>query len=209
MHWWQILWKKDNMISKAFSRVINAEERLVDSPIILGGNLAIHKSLFKQLPFDPLIPRGEDIDYLINSRIAGFNILFDKKLKIRHLHPSRNTAFRKGELKGDIERFLYEREKTKDMDISFLEPYPGYFLRKDLELKVVITILLFTLNLLFKLKVTDVFEVLGYIRFLFKEKTGVLQKYLQFREEWICLMGLIEKDGMLKKSIIEEFAIQT
>lgn len=192
-HWWQILWNKGKLISETMKKILNAYERLVESPIILGGNLVLHRNLFSMIPFDPLIPRGEDIDYLINSKRMGFNILFDKELRIKHLPPQRTVAFRKSELKGDIERFLYEREKIKGADIS-LNPYPGYFLKNTLPLKAILTIHLLALNLLLRLKIKDAIEVLNLKNLLFLRWDNAWQEYLEFQKEWARLMNFITEN---------------
>ena len=192
-HWWQILWNKSKLISETMKKILNAYERLVESPIILGGNLVLHKNLFSIIPFDPLIPRGEDIDYLINSKRMGFNILFDKKLRIKHLPPQRTVAFRKSELKGDIERFLYEREKIKGADIS-LNPYPGYFLKNTLPLKAILTIHLLALHLLLRLKIKDAIEILNLKNLLFLRWDNAWQGYLEFQKEWARLMNFITEN---------------
>ena len=50
-HWWQILWNKGKLIAETMKKILNAYERLVESPIILGGNLVLHKNLFSIIPF--------------------------------------------------------------------------------------------------------------------------------------------------------------
>ena len=114
--------------------------RLVETPIALGGNMVIHRHLFELVPFDPYIPRGEDIDYLINSRLAGFHFFLDKELTITHLPPEEYGALPYSKLHQDVFRFLYEREKLlaaserpnfTPLKPQALDPYPGRFLRED------------------------------------------------------------------------------
>lgn len=192
-YWWQVFWNKGRLISEAMKKILDAKERLVESPIVLGGNLVLHKNLFSKVPFDPLIPRGEDIDYLINAKRFGFNILFDKELKVKHLHPERTFVFQKNELKGDIERFLYECEKVKGSNIS-LVPYPGYFLKKTLPLKAMLTIQLFAVYLFLRFRIRDAIEVLCYKNLLFRRWNNVWQKYLKFQGDWERLMDFIAFD---------------
>lgn len=192
-YWWQVFWNKGKLLSRTMKMILNTKERLVKSPIILGGNLVLHRNLFTKVPFDPLIPRGEDIDYLINSRRLGFNLLFDKELRIKHLHPERTLGFKKAELKGDIERFIYEREKVKGSEIS-LDPYPGYFLKKTLPLKAMLTIQLLTIHLLLQFRITDAMDVTGYKNLLSRRWNNAWQKYLNFQRGWERLMDLIIKN---------------
>ncbi|MFQ6079655.1 MAG: hypothetical protein ACE5NJ_11055, partial [Thermodesulfobacteriota bacterium] len=59
----------------------------------LGSISVIHRVLFLKVSFDPIVPRGEDIDYQINAAISGFHILFDKDQGIHRLHPERGEVF--------------------------------------------------------------------------------------------------------------------
>lgn len=192
-HWWQIFWNKGRLMAETMKKILDAEERLVESTIILGGNLVLHRNLFAKVPFDPLIPRGEDIDYLINSRRLGFNILFDRHLRIKHLHPERTIVFRKAELKGDIERFLYEREKLRGSGIS-LTPYPGYFLDGTLKLKAILTIYLFALHFLSRLGIKDAVEILNLKNLLSLRWNNAWLEYLEFQKEWVRLMNFITEN---------------
>ncbi len=61
--------------------------------------MILHRELFECVPFDPLVTRGEDVDYLINSRIFGFSFFLDNTLSVKHLpqpksHPSGNVCGR-------------------------------------------------------------------------------------------------------------------
>ena len=47
--------------------------------------MILHRELFECVPFDPLVTRGEDVDYLINSRMFGFSFFLDNTLSIKHL----------------------------------------------------------------------------------------------------------------------------
>lgn len=84
--------------------------RLVDTSIVLGGNMVFSRELFMQVPFDPFITRGEDIDYLINSLMRGYRWMLDKELKIYHYPPPCRPSKK---LEEDIVRFLYERKKIR------------------------------------------------------------------------------------------------
>jgi hypothetical protein len=168
---------------------------------VLGGNLVLTKGLFEKIPFDPLVHRGEDIDYLINARIAGFNVLFDKHLKIKHLPQERTISYRKDELKGDIERFLYEREKVKGHEGLNLQPYPGYFLRGDMESKAIVTVILFSLHMALHGRFKDAVEVYTYLVPLFKRLKDK-RSYERFSQRWATLMEFIRHDGL--KDVLRE-----
>jgi hypothetical protein len=191
--WWQVLWGKSRLINDALRGIVAAKDRLVETPIVLGGNLVLSREIMAHLPFDPSIPRGEDIDYLINAKRCGFTILFDRKLRITHLHPERTSGLQKAELRGDIERFLYEREKVKGATLS-LNPYPGYFLNDTFTAKAMITILLFSLQLFLDARTGDAREVLGYHALLRGRKNDVWERYISFRGEWEKLMEVVEEN---------------
>ncbi|MQY76560.1 MAG: hypothetical protein GH155_02930 [Spirochaeta sp.] len=84
--------RKAALINDAFSHLLSATERFAETPIALGGNMVFSRELYTSVPHDPNITRGEDIDYLINSRLLGFNWFFDRKLRITHLPPEAGSG---------------------------------------------------------------------------------------------------------------------
>jgi len=194
--WWRFLWNKTKWMNQVWRKILYSKNRLVPSPMLLGGNLVLHRYLFSSVPFDPYIPRGEDTDYLINAGQLGFSLFFDKELRIKHLHPERNEVYFQDELKGDIERFLYEREKAKVAANIDLRPYPGYFLKWTLYPKAILTSLLLGLDYLAKREWKKAGECIANISLLFKERQEGWLKYLKFRADWERVMGEIRRDGM-------------
>ncbi|MCD4768230.1 MAG: hypothetical protein K8R34_17230 [Methanosarcinales archaeon] len=141
---WMEYWGQYKVMDEGFDRIIWTEPRLKKTPFVFGGNMIIHRELFTVVPFDPDVPRGEDIDYLINARMFGFSFFLDNKLSIRHLPPSKSHPVWM-QLREDIYRFIYERAKLagqveKEGMVRVapedLDPYPGRFLRSDLEEKI-------------------------------------------------------------------------
>ncbi len=116
-----------------------APGRLVPTPVVFGGNIVFHRDMFTHLGFDPGITRGEDIDYLINARLAGFDFWLDKELVITHLPPHHYNLPPYVRMAEDARRFLYEQEKLRLAakqgmlvpPLAELSPYPGYFLFND------------------------------------------------------------------------------
>jgi len=194
--WWRFLWNKTKWMNQTWERILSSKDRLVPSPILLGGNLVLHRHLFCSVPFDPYIPRGEDTDYLINANQLGFSLLFDKELRIKHLHPQRTEVYFLEELRGDIERFLYERKKTKVLSTLDLDPYPGYFLRWTLYPKTIITSLFLSLDYLGKKEWKRAKESLFNITLFFRERDEGWLKYLKFRRDWERMMGKIQRVGI-------------
>lgn len=141
---WMEYWSQYRVMDEGFDRIIRTEPRLKETPFVFGGNMVIHRELFTVVPFDPDVPRGEDIDYLINARMFGFSFFLDNKLSIRHLPPPKSHPVWL-QLREDIYRFIYERAKLggqveKEGMVGVtpddLDPYPGRFLRSDLEEKI-------------------------------------------------------------------------
>jgi hypothetical protein len=194
--WWRFLWNKTKWMNRVWEKILSSKNRLVPSPMLLGGNLVIHRHLFRSVPFDPYIPRGEDTDYLINASQLGYCLLFDKLLRIKHLHPERTKIYFHEELKGDIERFIYEREKIRgSLDVD-LDPYPGYFLKWTLYPKVILTSLFLSLDYLGRGEWKRATECIANLSLIFKEGKGGWLKYLKFRGDWEMAMGKIQKEGM-------------
>jgi hypothetical protein len=194
--WWRCLWNKTKWMNQVWENLLSAEDRLLPSPILLGGNLVLHQSLFRHIPFDPYIPRGEDTDYLINASQLGFSLLFDKELRVKHLHPERTGVFFQEELKGDIERFLYERGKTKAGSHMNLDPYPGYFLRWTVFPKAGLTSFFLGLDYLAKGEWNKAGECIANVGLLFQGGQDGWFKYLRFKEDWEKVTDLLGKEGM-------------
>ncbi len=200
--WWRLLWNKTKWMNRAWEAILTSNERITPSPMLLGGNLVLHRNLFGQIPFDPYIPRGEDTDYLINASQAGFCLLFDKQLRIKHLHPERTETFYQEELRGDIERFLYEREKSKEGLTIDLAPYPGYFLNRSLYPRAAFTSVLLGLDYLLKGEWKKARECFSNINLLFQMTDDVWLRYLKFKTDWEQMMGRLPEEGL--NNILDE-----
>jgi hypothetical protein len=138
---WMTHWNKIDCMNRAFKEVIEKGPRLKETPFVFGGNAVIHRDLFMQVPFDPGITRGEDIDFLINTRMFGFKFFLDNQLSIKHDAPPK-THPEWLKVREDIYRFMYEKKKLETQEsmphmvnvtAEDLGIYPGEFLRDDLE----------------------------------------------------------------------------
>jgi hypothetical protein len=141
---WMKYWNKIEKMNEAFYKIIGSKPRIKETPFVFGGNMIIPKEMFKKILFDPFVPRGEDIDYLLNARMFGFNFYLDNQLSIKHIPPPKSHPTWQ-RLREDIFRFIYEREKIQNqkskpgMNLVLaeeLDPYPGCFLKDDLEYKI-------------------------------------------------------------------------
>ncbi len=115
--------------------LIQSEEPYPTTPLALGGNMLFPRSLFTRVGFDPGITRGEDIDYLLNSMLAGHPFYFDRRLTITHIPPRQYSSPPYVRLRHDVFRFIYQREKirTAGLPRERLDPYPGQMLLDGLE----------------------------------------------------------------------------
>lgn len=138
-------WPKERKMNEAFE-VIESEERLVETTFAFGGNMVLHWSMFETVPFDPYITRGEDMDLLVDAKMLGFEFMVDTKLRVLHLPGKGKKLW--SEMRQDLRRFLYMREKLlcqKDVKnisrvpIRSLEPYPGHFLHGGTCFKFVVS----------------------------------------------------------------------
>ena len=86
---WMTYWNRFGSKSKAFDKIIGSSPRLKQTPFVFGGAMVFHKNLYQTVPFDPQVGRGEDIDYLINAKMFGFNFFLDNQLSIKHLPPKK------------------------------------------------------------------------------------------------------------------------
>ena len=141
---WMRIWDQVKNMNQAFERTIGSEPRLKATPFVFGGNMVVHRDLFTVVPFDPNVRRGEDIDFLINARMFGFEFFLDNQLAIKHLPPPK-THPRWKQFREDIFRFVYEKAKIEGQSgVSGMtrvtpeefNPYPGCFLKPDLQEKV-------------------------------------------------------------------------
>ncbi len=141
---WMKHWGQYDSMNEAFDMVIGSEPRLKETPFVFGGNMVIHRNLFSRVPFDPGITRGEDIDYLINAKMFGFTFFLDNQLSIKHLPPPKKHPTWL-QLRQDIYRFIYEKAKIDNQrEISDMtkvssedfDPYPGFFLKGNLEERI-------------------------------------------------------------------------
>ena len=139
--WQKPFWNNAASMNEAFELFIGREPRLKLTPFVFGGNMTVALPILKRIPFDPKITRGEDIDFLINMRISGIPMYLDRDLAITHLPPpSSRPAWKK--MREDAIRFLYERKKIMDhpvLEPDDFQPYPGAFLKDDLEKRIIRT----------------------------------------------------------------------
>ncbi len=141
---WMEHWDQLDRMNEAFEQIIGRGPRLKETPFVFGGNMVIHAEVFKHIPFDPNVTRGEDIDFLINMKMFRHKFFLDNTLSIKHLPPKKSHPIWK-QLREDICRFIRERAKLRNQEpvenmvyvsAEELDPYPGAFLKDNLEDKI-------------------------------------------------------------------------
>jgi hypothetical protein len=153
---WAAAWPKIRWLNAALTDLVLAGPRLKPTPLGFGGNLAIPAALFKELPFDPAITRGEDTDYVLNARLFGIPFFLDNTLSIIHLPPAKPHPLWL-RLRQDLVRFCYTRLKLRQQEPGpgrmqvtpeDFDPYPGNFLKDDLPLRAFLSHTLLALDYL-------------------------------------------------------------
>lgn len=141
-HFWERWWTKRNDFNSWMQRALSGT-RICRSSIACGGCMAVHASAFSQVPFDPWVTRGEDLDYLFNLRLVGLDMWFDGQWYVKHLPPA--TADEPNRFLQDVYRWLYERAKLtfcaqqpglRQVTAASLMPYPGQWIGPELEERI-------------------------------------------------------------------------
>lgn len=191
---WALKWQKTELIAESIQRYISSKKRFTKTNLALGGCMVVTKELYQNICFDPYISRGEDIDLLINAKYHNHNFVFDSQLFVEHLPPQGSHYFWP-KFKGDIHRFIYQRQKIMDLGIEVAEllPYPGDFLREDLEERIMYTIKNFAKDVLKKEGSSLITFAELEIEKAKKYATRHSKKYLAYLSEWKKMMRLLAK----------------
>ncbi|MBY4797615.1 glycosyltransferase family 2 protein [Collinsella sp. AGMB00827] len=176
--------------------------RISRSNSVCGGCMALSARAFMRVSFDPFITRGEDLDYLFNLKLFGYEMWFDNQWAVRHLPPP--TADRAGRFMQDVYRWYYEREKLafaarlkqyNQVTPAALMPYPGPWLTDQLDERVKKTALIRALLTRERRTYWRIWregreEALRYAR-------ESAHRYLQFQSFWPSIMNGLWCDPVL------------
>lgn len=214
--WSDLFWEKKRQMNDAL-KAVGVPPRLSPTSMALGGCMVLHKDIFTQVSFDPSITRGEDIDYVINARIHGFDFFLDNELSILHLPPPKplqTLVFR-----ADIYRFVYEHRKLeylrsqvdlKPVKAKDLDPYPGYFLRQSVSTRAFVTCVLRAFRDMFrggfmahmKLAKTSLTDAPKYAK-------SRCDEYFVFQRRWPGFMESVCEDPGLQQHVPMERELTT
>lgn len=210
--WYNRFWQQGSAFNEWISKAINGP-RLSRSNHVCGGCLALHKEAFRRLSFDAWVPRGEDLDYMLNLRMFGSDIWFDNKWRLRHLPPASPHEGRR--FRQDIFRWIYEHFKLEyshslidlqKVTAESLEPYPGPFLEKGLHRRIAITAFLRSL----------VRPDKKAYRRAAKDARGEAVKYgenncrnyFEFQHIWPEIMDRIDSDKIMTTALVQSALIE-
>jgi hypothetical protein len=212
---WMTYWDRFGFKAKAFDEIIGYAPRIKRTPFAFGGAMIIHRHLFQTVPFDPHITRGEDIDYVINSRMYGYKFFLDNTLSIKHLPvPKSHPQWKR--IREDIYRFVYEREKiatqykTSNMVMitpEDFDPYPGEFLRDDLEEKIYRSNMMLAQDYMIKGEMDNCAESMNNIMIAKKEAKpdfDVFSRYRGNQKLWEQISSIVGAQRYEMRKILEE-----
>ena len=196
--WWTKRIEFNRWMRKAL-----AGTRISRSNYVCGGCMALHARAYMRVAFDPYITRGEDLDYLFNMRLFGYDVWFDNAWVVKHLPPAMVEIAPR--FMQNVYRWYYERAKlsyaNRQPDLSTvtpasLMPYPGPWVSAQLDDRVRKTSLsraLFTR------------EHAGYWRIWRRGREDAERyarehaaSYLKFQSFWPSLMDALWKNAELK-----------
>ena len=192
-------------MNEALQQLRDKPGRVVETPIVFGGNMVLHRSLFTEIPFDPNIPRGEDIDYLINARFLGHRCWLDKELIITHMPPDEYLTSPCLAIQQDVSRFIYQRTKlavAKGLGLEEpdgLDPYPGRFLQRNLDEHAVQA-----LRSICTGTTHDVSSPEDFVKEVVEVVRKKVQQYFAFQPQWKELMAVLEGETLLREYVYEK-----
>lgn len=204
---WTVYWPKIRWLNAALEELCSSGPRLKPTPLALGGNLVLSAGLFQQLPFDPAITRGEDMDYVLNARMFQIPFFLDHTLRVIHAPPDKFYPLWV-ELRQDLQRFCYTRRKLREQEPqpgmrlvtpAELKPYPGNFLEADLESRAIQSHTLLARQYLAAgdpEAARHTMENLAWISKINRLKKNVFHAYLDFVSQWQALQTWLAQPGV-------------
>jgi len=211
---WMTYWDRFGCKARAFDQIIGSGPRLKRTPFAFGGAMILHRELFECVPFDPLVTRGEDVDYLINSRMFGFSFFLDNTLSIKHLpQPKSHPQWKR--LREDIYRFVYQRAKMAGQRTTGnlvhvspedFDPYPGEFLKPDLEEKIYRSSMMLSAQYLAEGDSDAAMEAMRNVYLAKHDAPPVFdafRAYLETQSQWEKLIHLVRQERYAVRAVLE------
>ncbi len=194
-------WSKRTEFNEWMRHALEAT-RISRSNYVCGGCFALSAQAFASVAFDPTITRGEDLDYLFNLRMYGFDVWFDNQWFVRHLPPK--TPSRAARFLQDAYRWEYEVAKLARANAMIgmrkvrpdsLRPYPASWIAPGVRERIAKTSLV---------RACLGPERAAYLGIWLSGRNkarewaaGESMSYFQFQTYWPQIMGALWNDGPL------------
>ncbi|MEE1273268.1 MAG: glycosyltransferase [Olegusella sp.] len=129
--WCDRYWSKRSEFNEWMRHALGGT-RICRSNVLCGGCFAVAADAYTRVAFDPVITRGEDLDYLFNLRMNGIDVWFDGDWCVKHMPPK--TPSHAARFLQDAYRWTYEVAKLdqcnrtiglRQVRPSALMPYPA------------------------------------------------------------------------------------
>ncbi|MDO4183213.1 MAG: hypothetical protein Q4E12_06390 [Coriobacteriia bacterium] len=206
-NWYNRHWQQAQLFNEWIQRAM-VGKRISRSNRVCGGCLALHKEAFKRVAFDPWIPRGEDLDYMLNLRMYGSDMWFDNQWSLKHLPP--NTGNEGLRFRQDVYRWLYEFRKLEfsraQIDLlqikpSSLQPYPGPMLEPGVAKRLRKTANLRALVRPNKAEYRMAASAAKNEAATYADEN--CGKYFEFQRVWPEVMARLEGDVVLRNALVQ------
>ncbi len=204
-HPWSEVLDKSFLMKQQLDNLRISKNLLTPTFFALGGNLVLTEPIFTQVPFDPLVSRGEDMDYVMNACFFNHRVYFHKRLFIEH-KPPHHTQPEWLTLRKEIIRFTYQynkliHQKTKkgmkriaSKDMGF---YPGTFLEDNIYERFK-KMNGFLLDYYLKRDENEgIYEAKQNTKLLHKleeKHEDVFKSYLEFQKKWQKMLNIVSKN---------------
>ncbi len=204
--WSERYWSKRIEFNQWMHRALSGT-RVSRSNILCGGCFVVAADAYSRVPFDPTISRGEDLDYLFNLRMNGFDVWFDNAWRVNHMPPE--VPSRAERFLQNVYRWSYEIEKIKaanarvglrKISAESLRPYPACWLTDEAHRRISLTALR---------RAIAGPERSTYLRiFLFEHRrarawaSSVASSYFSFLTHWPRVISTLWDNKLLAKRLL-------
>lgn len=204
--WSERYWSKGEEFNAAMRQRLSGT-RISRSTTVCGGCFALTAQVFCKVAFDPVITRGEDLDYLINLRMHGFDMWFDNEWCVKHLPP--DIPSHASRFQQDVYRWMYERRKLQVANDTIglrrvtpdsLVPYPEPWLSDAVETRIAKTALRRAIVGPERLDYLMIY-LFGRARAR-RWAMGVSDSYLSLETYWPCVMDGLWDNRLLARKLV-------
>lgn len=205
---WRDRWWTKREEFNEWMRGALAGTRISRSNHVCGGCFAIGAEAFCSVAFDPLITRGEDLDYLLNLRMYGFDVWFDNRWFVRHLPPK--VPSHAARFLQNVYRWNYEVKKLEasreiislhHVTPESLRPYPAPWIdERELRRRILLTSLARTIAGPERGFYLDI--LLRGRREAERWATSVARDYFAFQTYWPRIMASLWDDRALARTLV-------